>query len=315
MNPSTIAVQDLIALTLTPGAGRQTIRHAVQMAVRSSVSLTSCFGASVKTLLKQAAPTEASAVQALSACGEQEQSAAKAILGLCHQAGIRYWTYLDPNYPGFLANALGNQAPVLLFYQGNEALLHAEGAGIVGTRRPTSEAAEWARATAQFFAGEGITVVSGGAAGIDSEAHEAAMKADGTTVVIVPEGLHTYHPPTAIRRGLQNGQALLLSEFLPSSAWQTHRAMTRNRTIAASSSTICLLEPRAEGGSMFTAEQALRMGKSVFYWGGACRDGALHGRHHAFPLVRAGKLERAALLQAATQTANQAAQQFDLFGE
>jgi len=281
---------DLIALTLTDRAGRQAIHRAIQLANRAERPLGTLLGAPVKALLDLAAPGEEAAAAALGACGEHERQRAAAILSLCAAAGIRCWTCLDPGYPRFLREHLADQAPPLLFYQGNEALLEARGAGIVGRRKPSMEGAGWARAAAGHFAEEGVTVVSGGADGIDLEAHRAALKADGTTVVILPEGLHAHHADTAIRTGLRNGQCLLVSEFLPSDDWRTHRAMTRNRTIAACSRMICVIEPRATGGSMFTAEQALAQGKPVFYWGGACRDGALRDRHGAFPLARGGML-------------------------
>lgn len=305
---------ELIALGLVARAGRNTLHRAIQFAGRQGRSLGSLFGEPRRILAERAAPGDDKAVAALHACGEEEQANAKAIVSLCRKAGIEIWTCAHPDYPSFLGDCLGTQAPLLLFYQGNEALLNAEGGGIVGTRRPTAEAAGWAKETAQFLAGEGYTLMSGGAAGIDLEAHEAALRADGTTVLILPEGLHTYHPPPAIRRGLANGQVMLLSEFLPSSAWQTHQAMTRNRTIAACSRFICVVEPRPSGGSMFTAEEALRQGKRVFYWGGACRDGALRDRRLAAPLARSGQLDRESLRSAAQQTGSVAPRQSDLFG-
>jgi len=272
------------------------------------------FGVPLPDLLRLAAPGETSATEALGNCGEQEQERAAWILQLAQESEIRFLIATDPAYPGFLARALGDQAPLILFYRGNEALLDSPGAGIVGTRKPTHEASRIAATAARIFSTEGIPVVSGGAAGIDLSAHLAALKFDGATVVVLPEGLHSYEPPPPLRAGLERGQVLLLSEFLPTDSWQTHRAMTRNRTIAACSSLVCLVEPREKGGSMFTAKQALTAGKTVFYWGGACRDGALRDHRGAHPLTNTrGQVHRSALLHAALRAEPTPPEQFGLF--
>ena len=314
MHDHPTAPEDIVALSLVPGAGRKTIHNGLRLAARLRRPLADFFGVPVPDLLPQTAPGETSVAAALSRCGEQEQKQAAWLLNVARDGGVQFVVSGAIGYPRFLRRALSDQAPPILFYQGNEALLDAPGAGIVGTRKPTREASRLAAASAGLFAREGIPVVSGGAAGIDLAAHQAALKADGSTVVILPEGLHVYEPPSMLRAGLEGGQVLLISEFLPTDGWQTHRAMTRNRTIAACSSLVCVIEPREKGGSMFTAEQALAGGKTVFYWGGACRDGALRDRKGAHRLTDAlGKLQKSALLDASQQEAELPPEQIGLF--
>ncbi len=308
------APEDLVALSLVAGAGRKTIHTCLRLAARLQRPLDTFFSVPVPELIRVAAPGETNAVTALSRCGDEEQKRASWLLNVARDGGMRFVISGAVGYPEFLSRALGDQAPPILFYQGNEALLDAPGAGIVGTRKPTREAIRLAAASATTFACEGVPVVSGGATGIDLAAHEGALEADGSTVVVLPEGLHGYVPPPLLRAGLEHGQALLLSEFLPTDGWQTHRAMTRNRTIAACASLVCVIEPREKGGSMFTAEQALAGGKTVFYWGGACRDGALRGRKGACRLTDArGKLQSSAMLHAARQEAARPPEQIGLF--
>lgn len=306
--------EDLIALSLVGGAGRKTLHAARRLAMRQGQPLSAFFSVPLPDLLLLAAPGETAAADALNRCGEQEQFRAAWMLGAAREREIRVVLPDTPDYPVFIANTLGDQAPLLLFYLGNESLLHRPCAGIVGTRHPSHEGAALAAASAGAFAQEGITVASGGARGIDLIAHQAALQADGCTVVLLPEGLRTYDPPPVLRAGLERGQVLLVSEFLPADGWQTHRAMTRNKTIAASSALVCVIEPREKGGSMFTAEQALAQGKPVFYWGGACRDGALRGHKSAYPLTNArGKVHTSALLHAAQRKAEPTPEQIGLF--
>jgi len=314
MYDNATAPEDMVALSLVAGAGRKTVYSAMRLAARLRRPLGALFGAPLRELLRDAAPGEENAVEALTRCGERETVQAKWLLRCARDGGVEFVRAGSPGYPAFLTVALGDQAPLLLFYRGNEALLESPGAGIVGTRKPTREAGRLAAASAELFAGEGIPVVSGGAAGVDLAAHEAALKSDGSTIVILPEGLQIYDPPSVLRAGVAHGQVLLVSEFLPTDGWQTHRAMTRNRTIAACSALVCVIEPREKGGSMFTAEQALIGGKPVFYWGGACRDGALRGRQGAVRLTDArGGLRKSTLLKAAQLEKARPPEQIGLF--
>ena len=314
MNTPHTAPEDIIALSLVARAGRKTVYNALRLAKRSQRPLKALFGEPIQALLPIAAPGETGAVEAISRCGEQEQKQAAWLLEVARDHGIRFVTADAPGYPHFLLRSLGDQAPLLLFYKGNEALIDAPGAGIVGTRRPTREACRLATLAARVFAREGFPVVSGGAAGIDLAAHESALKSDGSTVVVLPEGLQSYEPPPLLRAGLEGGQVLLLSEFLPTDGWMTHRAMTRNRTIAACSSLVCLIEPREKGGSMYTAEQALAAGTPVFYWGGACREGALRQHPQSYPLTNSrGHVHSGALIHAIRRAAPAPPEQIGLF--
>ncbi|MBX3176300.1 MAG: DNA-processing protein DprA [Candidatus Hydrogenedentes bacterium] len=306
---------EIMALLAAPGGTRQTVHRAMQFAARLRAPLSSLFGQPLRDLLARAVPGEEDAARALHACDADCRWRGEAAVSLCAAAGIQRVTCADPAYPALLHTRLGQQAPPILFHQGNEALLGAGGAGIVGTRKPTGDGAGIAREAARFLADSAIPVISGGAAGVDLAAHEAAMHADGATVVVLAEGLHAHHPTPAIRSGLEQGQALLISEFMPGLEWKAHRAMMRNRTIAAMSGAVCVVEPRATGGSRATAEAALSMGVPVFHWGGAAREGIFRGRHGARPLATRGRLDTAALEAALRGNTGEAGFQADLFGE
>lgn len=314
MSLTPIPIHNLIALSLVSGAGRKVVHTAIQIARRRQIALEHLFGQDRAELLALAGPGEQAVAEPLSRVGAAEQERALFLLQLADEWGIQHWTCEATAYPSFLSRCLGTQAPPFLFYQGNESLIAEPGAGIVGTRRPSLEGKDWARKAAGLFAEEGVTVVSGGAAGIDLEAHGAALRADGTTVVWLPEGLHAYQAPPVLRTGVENGQALLVSEFLPTAAWATPQAITRNRSIAACACLACVIEPGKKGGSMYTAEQTLAQDKPVFYWGGSCRDGFLKHERAAHPLGgRYGDLHREELL-AALVPPEAAPSQGDLFG-
>ena len=307
--------EDLIALSLVTGAGRKVLHAARRLALRQGRALSSLFSMPLGELLLLAAPGESDAAEALSRCGNQEQFRATWMMDAARDQSVRVVLSNTPGYPGFLGERLGDQAPLFLFFLGNEALLESPGAGIVGTRHPSGEGTEVAVAAARLFAEEGIPVVSGGASGIDQAAHRAALEADGSTIAIVPEGLRSYEPPDFLRTGMARGQVLLVSEYLPTDGWHTHRAMTRNRTIAACSHVVCVIEPREKSGSMYTVEQTLALGQPVFYWGAVCRDGALARQPNTCALLESGRIVRDRLLDAADGKPSPAAKQSDLFND
>lgn len=172
-----------------------------------------------------------------------------------------------PAYPAALETHLGKNAPLLLFAKGNPALLYQEAIGIVGTRTPSRKGTRMTQEYARIFAERSIPIVSGGARGVDTAAHEAALSAGGSTLLVLPQGILTYRPSSSYANALSSGKLLLLSEFVPDAEWQTHAAVTRNATISALANMILVIEPHSVNGSLRTARHALEQGKSVFYYG------------------------------------------------
>src|SRR5690606_36714696 len=65
---------------------------------------------------------------------------------------------------------------------------------VVGTRTPTAEARDFAEALSAELASSGVFVLSGGAEGIDTAAHQGALNAQGRTVVVAPAGFDRPFP-------------------------------------------------------------------------------------------------------------------------
>lgn len=185
------------------------------------------------------------------------------------QHGVQCFAYTDEAYPHLLGEHLGDSAPALLWCVGNLELLHGYGAGIVGTREPSPTGEAVAADCAQLFVTERASIVSGGADGIDSVAHRAALEAGGTTIIVLPMGIRMYAFPGYVRDAIEANRCALISQFDPEMTWQTHAAVTRNATIAALSKLVCVVEPKRMGGSMRTAKHAREQGKKVFFYCGA----------------------------------------------
>jgi DNA processing protein len=230
-------------------------------------------------------------------------SAAEAALSEVRESGGEAVPHGARRYPLALRALPGSAAPPLLCVRGAVSLLDQAGAGIVGGRQPEAEAEAMARACAVELVRLGAVIISGGARGIDTCAHEAAVAAGGCTIVVLPQGLLTYRPTPALETGLAAGRVLLLSEFAPRAPWSTPAAVTRNATISALSAMLCLFAPRRQGGSVATARWSLASGKPVGYAFADCAKPLLDAAHSAFPLLLPSGGLHAAALAAAWSTA------------
>ncbi len=155
--------------------------------------------------------------------------------------------------------------PVCLFVRGDPSLLHRRAVGIVGSRRASRGPVRWAAKMAWRLANEGFLVISGGARGIDSAAHRAALDSGKPTVVYLGVAVDRIYPPVnapLFARILKAGGALV-SEFAPGEESYAYDHARRNRFIAAHSTRLLLAEAATGSGSLGTAEAARRCGKPV----------------------------------------------------
>jgi DNA protecting protein DprA len=257
----------LVGLTLVPGAGRVVVSHAFQAASRLGMSLHELLRTPLLDLARQLPPGSDGLLNALKNYDVPHRLRAEALLQRTTRAGIRFVPNGSAAYPSPMGTQLKNFAPPFLFVRGDPSLLKELGAAVVGARKASRRGLAVAAACGAAFACEGVAVISGGAAGVDTAAHEAATRAGGTTVVILPQGILDYCVPRYLQRGLEDGSVAVISEFVPDAPWETHAAVTRNATISACSSLICVVEPRKTGGSMRTARHGLRQGKPVLAFG------------------------------------------------
>lgn len=133
---------------------------------------------------------------------------------------------------------------------------------IIGTRTPTPDGERMARDLGAAFARTGTTVVAGLAKGCDTHAHEGALESGGRTIAILGSGIRVITPREnlALAR-LIFERGAVLSEQPPSLQPSTATLMARNRLQSALSRGVIVVEARATGGSINTAESALDQGR------------------------------------------------------
>ncbi len=190
------------------------------------------------------------------------KAAAEAALNWAQQEHCRLLLLQDDDFPDMLTE--GITPPPLLFLRGNSDLLHKPSAAIVGSRHATPQAMRIARDFGMALSEQGIPVVSGMAAGIDTAAHQGALLSDGGTIAVWGTGIDRIYPPSNKQLAYEIAErGLIISEFPLDTRPYAGNFPRRNRLIAALSCLTLVVEAAVESGSLITAKLAAEMGREV----------------------------------------------------
>lgn len=163
-----------------------------------------------------------------------------------------------------------------LWIAGDRSIISAPAVAIVGTRKVTQEGAARARRLARALANAGITVVSGLAAGVDTEALSAAIQAGGHVIAVIGTPLDKATPKTNSR--LQQRiyeEHLLVSQFPSTSRVFPSNFPQRNRTMAAISDATVIIEASDTSGTLHQARECTLLGRWLFIASSCARDPSL----------------------------------------
>lgn len=173
-------------------------------------------------------------------------------------------TYWDEAYPPLLREI--DDPPAFLFVKGEkpEVLRRDPKIAVVGSRKLTAYGKKIAGWIARELASAGCLVVSGLAAGVDSEAHLGAC-VSGETIGVLGNGIDLIYPRFNTRvyeRVMANG--VIISEFLPGTPPSRWNFPRRNRIIAGMCVGVVVIEATEKSGSLITANLAAQYGRDVF---------------------------------------------------
>lgn len=245
-----------LALSLCDGVGEATV-----------AKLLRAFGSAAAALAAPEADIEAvEGVSGRAARAIASGAWEKALPGEIRAAqrlGIMVLTPVDPDYPAPLGRL--DAKPPVVYARGSVSLDWTKAVTVVGTRRPTAAGRKAAASLTGELAGAGAIVVSGGALGIDTAAHEAALDAGGLTACVLGTGVDVVYPSRnapLFDRICGSGGALL-STFRISAGPQKGNFPMRNRFLAALGRLVVVVQAGAQSGAMITASFAERMGKPL----------------------------------------------------
>ncbi len=178
-----------------------------------------------------------------------------------------FWTLADADYPRLLLEI--PSPPPVLYYRGlvqpqeNQGIMPM--VGIVGTREPSEYGKRWTRKITVALARHGFTVVSGMAAGIDTEAHRGCLEAGGRTLAVLGTGVDLIYPPRnkPLYEQIQQ-QGLLLSEYPAGTQPNRAHFPQRNRIIAGLSRAVLVMEAPTKSGALITAHYANDFCRDVY---------------------------------------------------
>lgn len=178
--------------------------------------------------------------------------------------GARLVTVLDrDDYPSNL-RVIPNPPP-FLFYRGELRRDDARSVAVVGTREASTGGRCRAASLAEKFAAESVTVISGLAKGIDTEAHTATLAASGRTIAVIGTGiLRTYPKENAGLAEQIVERGAIVSQFWPDAPPTRYSFPMRNAVMSGISQGTAVIEASSKSGAKMQARFALEQGKRAF---------------------------------------------------
>lgn len=287
-------LHDWIRLTATPGLGNTAIRRLLvrfglpgAVLAQTSAQLESCISAAQ--------------AQALLHPGEALRSLQTATWAWLNSAPAPLKRQVlvlgDPDYPAALLETA--DPPALLYITGHARWLDnpqqrlawpSKALAMVGSRNPTPQGAQNARAFAQTLVRQGVTVVSGLALGIDAAAHAGALEAatgqQPATIAVIGTGIDRVYPRANHALAAQIAdQGWIVSEYHLGTPPLAQNFPKRNRLIAGLASGTLVVEAATASGSLVTARLASEQGREVFAIPGSIHAPQSKGCH---ALIRQG---------------------------
>lgn len=173
-------------------------------------------------------------------------------------------TIVDEDYPDVLKRI--KDPPLVLYMEGDKSLLlYTPALSVIGTRNPSNEAVKKIKHIVKPLIDNNWLIVSGMAKGIDSYAHQLALRYGGKTIAVLGGGFHHIYPKQnefLFHRIAESG--LLISEYPPDIPPVRYHFPERNRIISGLSFGTLVIEATERSGTMITVDQALDQGREVY---------------------------------------------------
>lgn len=177
---------------------------------------------------------------------------------------IKYLTLDDENYPRMLKNI--ENPPAVLYYRGSfEDCNLSRTLAVVGSRRASFHAKEELNKIISQLSNTDICIISGLAAGIDSQAHLSALDNNLKTIGVIASGLDFFYPTSNkhLYERIENGNGAVVSEYFPTFEPLKFRFPQRNRIVSGLSYGTLVAEASMKSGALITANLTLEQGREL----------------------------------------------------
>ena len=179
------------------------------------------------------------------------------------QFGATIITTDDSAYPALLREIY--DPPLVLYVRGELKPEDAHAIAMVGTRQSTLYGRQTAERLARQLAASGVTVVSGGARGIDSASHEGALQSGGRTIAVLGTGLDIVYPAENIKLYQRIAeQGAVITQFPFGRKGDKQSFPIRNRIVAGMTQGTVVVEANRASGALITANFAAEYGRTVY---------------------------------------------------
>jgi len=191
-----------------------------------------------------------------------DQNLPERLADVCARKRIDVICLADARYPRLLRHT--SRPPLVLYVRGVLPEL-TRPLAMVGSRRASEYGLRAAEAFGFDLAGQGVTIISGGALGVDAASHRGALQGGGNVVAVLGCGVDVFYP--AHNRALLEEvceRGAVVSEFPPGTPPVPMNFPQRNRIIAGMSRGVLVVEAAKKSGAMLTVDFALDEGREVF---------------------------------------------------
>jgi DNA processing protein len=190
--------------------------------------------------------------------------------------GARVLTWESADYPRLLREIA--DSPPVLYVRGALREEDELAVALVGTRRASAYGRQVTQRLASALVRNGITIVSGLARGIDSEAHRAALEAGGRTIAVLGCGIDQVYPPENRRLAEQiAASGAVVTDYPFGTKPEGGNFPPRNRIISGLSLGVVVTEAGQRSGARITADYAGEQGRDVFAVPGSILSHASRG--------------------------------------
>ena len=169
------------------------------------------------------------------------------------------WMLASPEsgYPHRLKQHLPDAVPAVLFGCGRKSLLNDGGLAVVGSRNIGPADAAYSRRLGELASEAGVSVVSGGARGVDEEAMLGALESGGTVVGVLANGLLRAAASKKYRQHIKDGNLALVSHRNPEAGFNVGHAMQRNKYVYCLAEAAFVVHSGKTGGTWNGAQENL----------------------------------------------------------